>query len=343
MATMYINCEDCRTRFKTDDSWIGYEVDCPQCGTSVQVEANKPEHSVTRKMNSDTATHIDWSENSDQASPNKPVTSHGFTYEPPVTAAPVPHLPGITDHVPASQYARGYDPVSTQLLERSTDDIPICYFVLPPEEDIGIVAFSTLKDLLEQEDLVMAVVRIKACDHVSRKADDCTVSMEIIEEDCGSRFIRLFLPILSVLFGIGACKLTVRCTLFNDEESTDFLVSVKRGFGLFGGSGDGLMEKNYQKMSDEISLHIGRIFTGKKVLNSQIYSVGKTGLMLGAVSLLPLVGAIIAPFGLIFSLIATSGILARNLPKRGLGLGGIFLSLLGIGVSYLFLRLLGMS
>ncbi|MFW6163540.1 MAG: hypothetical protein ACODAJ_12285 [Planctomycetota bacterium] len=149
------------------------------------------------------------------------------------------------------------------------------------------------------------------------RAQDIHVTATVLEADYGSRLVRYFLTPLSLLFGLGACKLHVAANLTKgDGSSEDFQVRARQGVGIFGGSADGLMELNLKAAENGLAAKVSTALTGRRITSFGAARLGKAALVCGLFGLIPFLS-----FFLFLPTLLMGGIATWILSSRGVSQG----------------------
>lgn len=207
-----------------------------------------------------------------------------------------------------------------------------CFVAQGGDMDGAVSAtFQRFRNVIADEQLLHKVIDLPVRDGAvpPLSQEDIYVFGEVGEHDYGSRAIRYFLTPLSLLGGIGACKLTVSGHFqLGTAPPETFVLSARQGIGVFGGSGDRLMAVNVKSVGRRLAAKVVRKLTGRRLLNTTAYECALVSFVLGFCALIPGIGFAIAIPGVICGLIATITILARKLQKRRtMAIAGLALNL----------------
>lgn len=197
---------------------------------------------------------------------------------------------------------------------------------------------SVMKD--EEPECSVENINQESAAKLQLSLDDVQFDANITEYDHGSQFIRYVLTFLT-WFGVGACKLRVQGTLRRGSGGSETLnLYAMQRLGLFGGTGDALMQQNMNTIAQTLI----RKITGKKILNVQAYQFATISLIFGLLGLIPYVGCLLTPIGIGFGLTSLAVILQRDLPKRRtLAIIALVVNVLSIILSFAFIYLLSTS
>ncbi len=190
-----------------------------------------------------------------------------------------------------------------------------------------------MKGIIESEQLDLEVAEDEEPPKELRPGD-VAITGEVTLCDYGSQFVRYWLTFIAML-GPGSCKLDVTAEIeTSDGKQSRVKPSTRQWFGIFGGTGSGLMKRNVNAVSWQIGVAAGRLLTGRRWLNSHVYTWAVLALVLGLLSFIPYVGVVLGPIGIVLGFMALSAINKRELPRRKvMAIAGSALGFVGLLVS----------
>ncbi len=197
---------------------------------------------------------------------------------------------------------------------------------------------SVMKD--EEPECSVESINQESAAKLQLSIDDLQFDASVTEHDHGSQFIRYFLTFMT-WFGVGVCKLRVQGTLRRGGGGSEELnLYAAQRLGLFGGSGDALMQQNMTIIAQNLI----RKVTGKKILNVQAYQFAMISLLLGLLSVIPYLGCLLTPIGIGLGLTSLAVILQRDLQKRRvLAIVALVVNVLSIILNLVLIYLLSTS
>lgn len=342
---MKISCPACTKPLSVRDELAGKRVRCPSCKDVFQASADTAVTTAPAPVK--------------QANPDVPAPVKKSAAKPPaptaVTDAPGKLKPsrrqcaecgeplalddetcpvcGWTAEAPAPN-KRARLELDEDEDERDGDNSQgLCYIRIRGDDvDLTEAVEKRMEMLIETEQLDMRITRERAPRDL--RANELVITADVNEAAYGSQFVRYFFTFIAML-GPGACKLDVDADVETEEAGVNHIkVRSLQWFGIFGGTGSGLMKQNVQVVTKRITTGAARHATGRWLLNAQAYSCANWSLGLGIASLIPYFAIVLGPISIVLGAIALVTINRRELPRgKGKALAGIVLSLFGFVVT----------
>jgi len=134
----------------------------------------------------------------------------------------------------------------------------------------------------------------------------------------------------------GACRLKVVGEVRDGQGNVrPFQSSVSR-VGWIDKSYETVMGDNIKAVASDVARRVTRHVADRWLINAFVYRFACLSVSCGLLSLIPLLGLLVAPSGITLSLLALGAIWNRNLPKRqATAIAGLILNLAGVAITVL--------